>query len=311
MKVYDSILETIGKTPLVRLLNVEKEFNLNVRLIAKVEAFNPGRSIKDRIAYSMVKDALDKGKINKDSTIIEATSGNTGIGLALTCAALGMKLVICMPENMSLERRQLLKAYGAELVLTKKELGMNGAVKESKRLLKEIPNSLSVKQFENRVNPKTHYKTTAKEIFKDLDGQVDVFVAGIGTGGTLTGVSKFLKGKNPNTKVIGVEPATSPLLTKGVAGPHKIQGIGANFVPKTLSLEFVDEIIDVTNEDAYTNCNMLAKKEGLLVGISSAAALTAAIEYAKKNNLKDKNVVIIFPDSGERYLSTGVFDDQN
>ncbi len=310
MKTYDSITELIGKTPIVRLHKIEEIFNLDVKLYAKVESFNPGGSIKDRIAYSMIEDALKKGKINKDSTIIEATSGNTGIGLALTCASVNLKLIIVMPESMSIERRNLMKAYGAKLVLTDASKGMNGSVKEAKRLLKEIPNSYSVKQFENKVNPKTHYKTTSKEIYKDMDGNIDYFFAGIGTGGTISGVSKYLKSKNKDIKVIGVEPLSSPLLTKGESGPHKIQGIGANFVPKTLSMEYVDEIVDISNEESYEKCALLAKKEGLLVGISSGAALASAIKFAKENNLKNKNIVIIFPDSGERYLSTGVFNEE-
>ena len=309
MKVYDSILDTIGKTPLIRLHNIEKEHSLNVKLIAKVERFNPGGSIKDRIASNIILNALNKGKIDKKSTIIEATSGNTGVGLAMTLASLDMKLIICIPENMSHERIQLLKAYGAEVILTKKALGMNGAVKEAKRLLKEIPNSYSIDQFKNKLNPKTHYKNTAKEIYKDLDGNIDVFVTGIGTGGTISGVGEFLKNKNIDIKVVGVEPKSSPLLSEGKAGPHLIQGIGANFIPKTLNQNIIDEVIDVTNEDAYRFTNELAKKEGLLVGISSGAALSGAIEFIKKNNIENKTIVIILPDTGERYLSVGVFDE--
>ena len=307
--VYQNVLETIGSTPLVELSNLEKEFNLKARLIAKVERFNPAGSVKDRIAKAMIEEAEKEGLINKDTVIIEPTSGNTGIGLCMVAAAKGLRIIITMPETMSVERRNLMKAYGAELVLTEGAKGMKGAIAKAEELTKETPNSFMPSQFTNQNNPKIHYLTTGPEIYKDSDGKVDIFVAGVGTGGTISGVGKYLKEKNPKTKVVAVEPETSPVLSKGVAGPHKIQGIGAGFVPDTLDTKIYDEIITVSNEKAFEMGRKVARTEGLLVGISSGAALSAAIELASKEENSGKTVVVLLPDTGERYLSTAMFVD--
>ena len=307
--VYQNVLETIGSTPLVELSNLEKEFNLKARLIAKVERFNPAGSVKDRIAKAMIEEAEKEGLINKDTVIIEPTSGNTGIGLCMVAAAKGLRIIITMPETMSVERRNLMKAYGAELVLTEGAKGMKGAIAKAEELTKETPNSFMPSQFTNQNNPKIHYLTTGPEIYKDSDGKVDIFVAGVGTGGTISGVGKYLKEKNPKTKVVAVEPETSPVLSKGVAGPHKIQGIGAGFVPETLDTKIYDEIITVSNEKAFEMGRKVAKTEGLLVGISSGAAIAAGIELASKEENKGKNIVVLLPDTGERYLSTAMFAD--
>lgn len=305
--IYKSFLDLVGNTPLLELSNYNKNNNLNATILAKVELFNPAGSIKDRIAKGIILDALEKGKINKDTTIIEPTSGNTGIGLAAIGAALGLKVVIVMPDSMSVERRNLIKAYGAELVLTEGSKGMAGALEKANELHNTNPNSFIAGQFENPVNPETHFKTTGPEIWNDTDGKVDILVAGIGTGGTISGIGKYLKSKNPNIKVIAVEPETSPILTKGYAGPHQIQGIGANFVPKNLDTNIYDEIIDVPNEEAFKYGKELGRTEGVLVGISSGAALYAATLVAKREENKGKNIVVILPDTGDRYLSTPLF----
>ncbi len=309
MKYYSNILETVGNTPLVELTTLEKEFNLNARLFAKVEFFNPGGSVKDRIALKMIEEAEKSSLINQDTVIIEPTSGNTGIGLALICAKKGYRIIMTMPESMSLERRKLLKAYGAEIVLSKKELGMKGAVELANELAKQYPNHFIPSQFENPNNPLTHYLTTGREIYDGLDGQVDFFVAGFGTGGTVSGVGKFLKERKPYVKIIAVEPFESPLLSEGKAGGHKIQGIGANFIPNTLDKEILDEVMTIKGDDAIKMARLIAKKEGILVGISSGAALCAAIEVAKRGEAKGKNVVVLLPDTGERYLSTELFNE--
>ena len=308
MKVYKSIVETIGNTPLVELTNIEKKYSLKAKLFAKVEFFNPGGSGKDRIALAMIIDAKNKGLINKDTVIIEPTSGNTGIGLSMVAASMGLKVILTMPETMSIERRNLLKAYGAELVLTEGKKGMKGAIEKANELAKENPHSFIPSQFTNPANPNRHYETTGPEIYEDLDGKVDIFVAGVGTGGTLSGVGKYLKEKNPNVKVVAVEPFSSPVLSKGESGPHGIQGIGAGFIPETLNTSIYDEIITVKNEEAYESGKESARSEGLLVGISSGAALFAAIELAKREENKNKNIVVLFPDTGERYLSTPMFN---
>lgn len=305
MKVYNNLLELIGNTPLVELHNFEKSFNLNSKIIAKIEKFNPAGSSKDRVALKMVEEAEKEGLIKKGGTIIEPTSGNTGIGLAMVAAIKGYKVILTMPDTMSEERRKLLKAYGAELVLTDGKLGMQGAVEKANELLKTTGNAFIPSQFTNQDNPKSHFETTGPEIWQDMDGKIDIFIASIGTGGTLTGVGKFLKSKNPEIKIIGVEPYSSPLLTKNVAGPHKIQGIGANFIPKTLDKTIYDEIVDIKDEDAIKMGNFIAKNEGLLVGISSGAVLAASIEIAKK--YENKNIVILLPDTGERYLTSEMF----
>ena len=307
MKIYDRILDTIGDTPMVELHNLEEKYNLNSRIIAKVESFNPAGSVKDRIAKAMIEDAEKQGLINKDTVLVEPTSGNTGVGLAMVAASKGLRLIIAMPETMSIERRNLLKAYGAELVLTEGSKGMKGAIAKAEEIAKSIPNSFIPSQFSNKANPKAHYLTTGPEIYKDTDGKVDIFVAGVGTGGTLSGVGGYLKSKNPNVKVVAVEPASSPVLSKGVAGPHKIQGIGAGFVPDTLNTEIYDEIIPVENDDAFETGRTLARKEGLLVGISSGAAVFAAAQLAKRPENKGKTIVVLLPDTGERYLSTAMF----
>ena len=309
MKIYEKIIDTIGGTPLVELKNLEKEYNLKAKLIAKVESFNPGGSVKDRIAKAMIEEAEKQGLINKDTVLIEPTSGNTGIGLAMVAASKGLRLIIAMPETMSIERRNLMKAYGAELVLTEGAKGMKGAIAKAEELAKETPNSFIPSQFTNMANPRMHYLTTGPEIYQDTDGQVDIFVAGVGTGGTISGTGKFLKEKKPSVKVVAVEPATSPVLSKGEAGPHKIQGIGAGFVPQTLDTNIYDEIITVENEKAFEMGRKVAKTEGLLVGISSGAALSAAIELAKRDENAGKMIAVLLPDTGERYLSTVMFQE--
>jgi cysteine synthase A len=309
MTLYRSIEETIGNTPLVELRNIERELGLKARLFAKVEFFNPAGSVKDRIAKAMLDDLEASGKIGKDAVIIEPTSGNTGIGLASVAAARGYRAIIVMPETMSVERRKLMKAYGAELVLTKGSEGMKGAVNKAEELCREIPGSVIPGQFVNPSNPRIHFETTGPEIYKDLDGKVDVLVAGVGTGGTLTGIGRFLKSKNPGTEVVAVEPARSPLLSEGKAGPHGIQGIGANFVPETLDRSVYDRIVKVSDDDAYDGGRLMGRKEGILVGISSGAALSAAIELAKDPAYAGKNIVAIMPDTGERYLSTPMFGE--
>ena len=298
--------ELIGNTPLLELENIEKELGLKSRIFAKVELFNPAGSVKDRIALKMIEEAEKEGLLKESSVIIEPTSGNTGIGLASIGAMKGYRVILTMPSSMSEERRKLLRAYGAELVLTDPKLGMKGAVDRANELLKEVPNSIILGQFINPNNPKMHYETTGPEIYKDLDGKVDIFIAGVGTGGTVSGVGKYLKEQNNNIKVIAVEPANSPLLTEGHAGGHGIQGIGANFVPETLDRDVYDQVMDIKDEDAFEYARMVGKKEGILVGISSGAALAAAIEVAKEN--EGKNIVVIFPDSGDRYLTTKLFE---
>ena len=308
MKVFEKVTDTIGHTPLVELKNLEKEFGLKARIIAKVESFNPAGSVKDRIAKAMIEEAEAKGLINKDTVLVEPTSGNTGIGLSMVAASKGLRIILTMPETMSVERRNLLKAYGAELVLTEGSKGMKGAIEKAEALLKEIPNAFMPSQFTNPANPAIHYRTTGPEIFQDLDGQLDFFVAGVGTGGTISGTGKYLKEKKPDVKVVAVEPATSPVLSKGTPGPHKIQGIGAGFVPETLDTSIYDEIIPVNNEDAFATGKLSARKEGLLVGISSGAAIFAAITLAKRPENEGKTIVVLLPDTGERYLSTAMFD---
>ncbi|MBQ5400828.1 MAG: cysteine synthase A [Treponema sp.] len=308
-KIAKKITDLVGHTPLLELSNLEKKLGLKAHLLAKLEYFNPAGSVKDRIAKAMIDDAIASGKLKSDSTIIEPTSGNTGIGLASVAASYGLKIILTMPETMSVERRNLLKAYGAEVVLTEGTKGMKGAIEKASELAKEIPNSFIPGQFENPVNPKTHSETTGPEIWEDTDGNVDAFVAGVGTGGTLTGVGKFLKSKNPNVKVFAVEPETSPVLSKGTAGAHKIQGIGAGFIPATLDTKVYDEIITVDNEVCFKTGKDLGKTEGFLTGISSGAALWAAIEVAKRPEFEGKNIVVLLPDSGDRYLSTALFND--
>ena len=309
MRVYERIIDTIGNTPLVELKNIEEKYGLKAKIFAKVESFNPAGSVKDRIAKAMIEDAFKKGLINKDTVLVEPTSGNTGVGLAMVAASLGFKLIIAMPDTMSIERRNLLKAYGAELILTDGSKGMKGAIAKAEELAKEIPNSFIPSQFTNMANPKIHYLTTGPEIFKDSDGTVDIFVAGVGTGGTISGTGKYLKEKKPSIKVIAVEPETSPVLSKGTPGPHKIQGIGAGFVPETLDTKIYDEIITVSNERAFETGRESARTEGLLVGISSGAALKAAIELAQRKENEGKTIVVLLPDTGERYLSTAMFQD--
>ena len=306
--IYQNASELIGRTPLLRLNNIEKKFNLNVNLYAKIEFFNPTGSVKDRIALSMIESAERQGILQRDSVVIEPTSGNTGIGLASVCAAKGYRCILAMPENMSSERVKLIKAYGAEIVLSPAKLGMKGAVEKAQELSKTYENSFIPSQFENPSNPEIHYKTTGPEIYKSTNKKVDIFVAGIGTGGTVSGVGKYLKEMNKNIKIIGVEPQDSPLLTKGKAGPHKIQGIGANFVPKTLDRKYIDEILTASTEESYEYCRLVGKYEGILVGISSGAALSAAIKLAQRNENNGKNIVVLLPDSGDRYLSTELFN---
>ena len=305
--IYRSIDQLIGKTPLLELCNIEKNLALKAKVIAKLEYFNPAGSVKDRVAKSMIDEAEKCGKLKANSVIIEPTSGNTGIGLAAVAAARGYKIIIVMPETMSIERRQLMKAYGAEIVLTSGAKGMSGAIEKAEELAKITPNSFIAGQFVNPANPKAHREGTAPEIYEDMDGKVDIFVAGIGTGGTITGVGEYLKAKNPNTKIVGVEPASSAVLTTGIAGAHGIQGIGAGFVPEVLNTSIYDEIITVSNEEAYTMARLIAKSEGVLVGISSGAAAFAAIELAKREENFNKNIVVLLPDTGDRYLSTPLF----
>jgi len=308
-KVYTSGTQLIGRTPLLELTNLEKEEGLKARILAKLEFFNPAGSVKDRIALAMIEDAEAKGVLKKQATIIEPTSGNTGIGLAAVAAAKGYKVILTMPETMSIERRTLLKAYGAELVLTEGAKGMKGAIEKADELAEEIPGSVVLGQFANPANPRKHKETTGPEIWEDTDGQVDILVAGIGTGGTITGTGEYLKSKNPGIKVIAVEPAGSPILSGGKPGPHKIQGIGAGFVPDALNTHIYDEIIPVDNEEAFAAGREIAKVEGILVGISSGAALHAAITVAERQENEGKNIIVILPDTGERYLSTPLFSD--
>ena len=308
MAIFDNILDTIGNTPLVRLHHIEEEYKLDAKLFAKVEYFNPGGSIKDRPAMMMIKDAFESKRINKETKIIEPTSGNTGIGLALICSYLKLDLTIIMPDTMSKERQLLIKAYGANLILTEGKLGMKRAIAKANELATQYPNSFIPSQFDNPSNIKAHYLTTAKEIAKDLDNKVDIFVAGVGTGGTLTGCASYFRDNKINTTIVAVEPSGSPVLSKNQAGPHKIQGIGAGFVPLNLDTKLIDEIIDIDNEEAFDTTNMVAKLEGLLVGISSGAALNAAIKVAKRSENKNKNIVVVFPDTGSRYLSCNVFE---
>lgn len=309
MSIKKSITELVGNTPLLELTHIEKEENIQAALLAKLEAFNPAGSIKDRVAKAIIEDAEKTGKLKKGSVIIEPTSGNTGIGIASVATAKGYRTIIVMPETMSNERKILIKAYGAELVLTSGKTGMKGASDKAEELHKEIPNSIIAGQFTNPVNPQMHYGTTGPEIWEDTNGKVDIFVAGVGTGGTLSGVGKYLKEKNPDVKVVAVEPESSPLLSKGVAGPHKIQGIGANFVPETLDQDVYDEIIAVPNDEAILTARNAAKQEGFLIGISAGAALWAGKQLASRPENKGKNIVVIFPDGGERYLSTNLYEN--
>lgn len=306
-KIYNSITELIGNTPLIKATNYIEKKQLNSNILLKVESFNPGGSVKDRIALAMINDLESKGVLNKDSIIIEPTSGNTGIGLSLVCASRGYKTIITMPDTMSIERRMLLTSYGAEIVLTEGAKGMPGAIAKAEELLKTTPNSFNPAQFENPENPTAHYKTTAVEIWNDTDGNVDVLVAGIGTGGTISGIGKYLKEKNPNVKIIAVEPTDSPVLSKGEKGPHKIQGIGAGFIPNTLDTSIYDEIITINTEEAFESAREIAKTDGIFVGISSGAALNAGTQVAKRTEYKGKNIIVILPDIGERYLSTPLF----
>ncbi len=307
--IYSSADQLIGHTPLLELKHIESEYGLRARLLAKLEYFNPAGSVKDRIAKKMLDDAEAAGKLTKESVIIEPTSGNTGIGLASVAAARGYRIIIVMPETMSVERRQLMKAYGAELVLTEGAKGMKGAIAKAEELAKEIPHSFIPGQFVNPSNPQAHYETTGPEIYADTDGEVDVFVAGVGTGGTVTGTGRYLKEKKPSVRVVAVEPASSAVLSTGVAGAHKIQGIGAGFVPEILDTKIYDEIVKVTNEDAFATGRLMGRREGVLVGISSGAALWAAIEVAKRPENEGKTVVVLMPDTGDRYLSTPLFAD--
>lgn len=306
-KVYDSILDLVGKTPLVELKRIEEKEGLQAKLIAKVESFNPAGSVKDRIAKAMIEDAEAKGLLKEGSVIIEPTSGNTGIGLAAAATVKGYRMILTMPETMSVERRNIVKAYGAEVVLTDGTKGMKGAIEKADELAKEIPNSFIAGQFVNPANPATHKKTTGPEIWEDTDGEVDIFVAGVGTGGTITGTGEYLKEKKLEVKIVAVEPASSPVLSEGVSGPHKIQGIGAGFVPETLNTSIYDEIIKVENEDAFETGKYLAAEEAILAGISSGAALYAAIQLAKREENKGKTIVVLLPDNGDRYYSTALF----
>lgn len=309
MAIYKSALDLVGNTPLLEVTHFEKDNNLEATVLVKLEYFNPAGSVKDRIAKAIIEDAEKTGKLKPDSVIIEPTSGNTGIGLASVAAAKGYRLIITMPETMSVERRNLMKAYGAELVLTDGAKGMKGAIAKANELAEEIPNSFIAGQFTNPINPATHKATTGPEIWNDTEGKVDIFIAGVGTGGTLSGVGEYLKSKNPDVKIVAVEPATSPVLSKGTAGPHKIQGIGAGFVPDTLNTKIYDEIITVENEDAFATGKAFPKQEGVLVGISSGAALWAAKELAKRPENKGKTIVALLPDTGDRYLSTPLFSE--
>lgn len=308
MSIKKSIIELVGNTPIVELSHIEEQENLPATILAKLEFFNPAGSVKDRVAKAIIEDAEKTGRLKKDSVIIEPTSGNTGIGISSVATAKGYRAIIVMPETMSNERKLLIKAYGAELVLTEGSKGMKGATDKAEELAKEIPNSIIAGQFTNPVNPKMHYETTGPEIWKDTEGKVDIFVAGVGTGGTLSGVGKYLKEQNPDIKVVAVEPEASPLLSKGQAGPHKIQGIGANFVPDTLDREIYDEIIAVPNDEAILTARNAAKEEGFLIGISAGAALWAGKVLANRPENKGKNIVVVFPDGGERYLSTNLYE---
>lgn len=307
--IYKSVDELIGNTPLLELANIEKQYNLKARLLAKLEYLNPAGSVKDRVALSILNDLKAQGKLTPNSVIIEPTSGNTGIGLASVGAARGYRVIIVMPDSMSVERQQLMRAYGAELVLTDGAKGMSGAIEKAEQLNAQIPNSIIAGQFTNPANPKAHFDTTGPEIYRDTDGKVDVFVAGVGTGGTITGTGEYLKSQNPDIKIIAVEPASSPLLSSGTAAPHKIQGIGANFVPEVLNTSIYDEIITVTDQDAFTAGKLIGKTEGVLVGISSGAALWAAIEIAKLDENNGKTIVVLLADTGDRYLSTEMFKE--
>lgn len=308
-KIYTSADQLIGKTPLLELTHIEKELDLKATILAKLEYFNPAGSVKDRVAKAMIDDAEASGALKPGSVIIEPTSGNTGIGLAAVAAARGYRIIIVMPETMSVERRQLMKAYGAELVLSEGSKGMTGAIAKAEELAKEIPSSFIPGQFVNPANPKAHFETTGPEIFEDTDGKVDIFVAGVGTGGTITGTGEYLKSKNPDVKVVAVEPKDSPVLSEGKAGAHKIQGIGAGFVPDVLNTTVYDEVFPVSNEDSFETGKLLGKSEGVLVGISSGAALYAAIELAKRPENEGKTIVVLLPDTGDRYLSTPLFQD--
>ena len=308
MRIYKSVGEAVGGTPLMESVKLEKEYNLEAKLLLKLEFMNPAGSVKDRVALEMIEDAEKSGVLKSGATIIEPTSGNTGIGLASIGASRGYKIIIVMPDTMSEERRSLISAYGAELVLTDGKKGMAGAVEEAERLNSEIPGSIIAGQFSNPANPQAHRKTTGVEIWEDTDGQVDIFVAGVGTGGTLSGVGEYLKTKNPDIKIVAVEPEGSPLISKGTAGAHGIQGIGANFIPENLNTEIYDEVITVSDKDAFEYAKLLARKEGLLAGISSGAALCAGIELAKREENKGKNIVVLLPDSGSRYVSIGIYD---
>ena len=308
MKIAKKLTDLIGHTPLLDLSNYEKKHALEATLIAKVESFNPLSSVKDRVGFALIQDAEERGLVNQDTTIIEPTSGNTGVGLAFVAASRGYRLILTMPETMSLERRRLVSALGAELVLTEGAAGMKGAIAKAEELAKEIPNSFIPGQFTNPANPAAHRATTAQEILEETDGKIDLFVAGIGTGGTITGTGEGLKAHNPGIRIVGVEPASSPVISQGKAGPHKIQGIGAGFVPDILNTDILDEVLTATNEDAYATAKELARTEGLLVGISAGAAVFAATQLAKRPENKGKQIVVLLPDTGERYLSTGVFD---
>lgn len=307
MRIFKTASELIGRTPLLELSNIEKDEKLSANVFAKLELFNPAGSIKDRVAKAMIEDAEEKGILKEGSVIIEPTSGNTGIGLASVAAAKGYKLIITMPETMSVERRKLIASFGAELVLTNGAKGMNGAIEKAEELSREIPNSIVAGQFVNPANPKAHFDTTGPEIWEDTDGKVDILVAGVGTGGTITGIGEYLKSKNPDIKIVGIEPVDSPVLSGGKAGAHGLQGIGAGFIPKILNTEIIDEIITVSTNEAYEASRMMAKREGVLVGISSGAALHGALLLAKKQENEGKNIVVILPDTGDRYLSTDLF----
>lgn len=309
--LFKNASELIGNTPLVELTNIEKQYSLKAKLYAKVEYFNPTGSVKDRIALSMINDAFNKGLINENSVLIEPTSGNTGIGIAALCAMKNIKCILVMPESMSIERRKLLSIYGAKLVLTEAKEGMGGSIKKAKELEKTIPNAIILGQFDNEANPRIHYLTTGKEIYNDLNGKVDLFIAGIGTGGTISGTGKYLKEKIKDVKIIGVEPLSSPVISQNKKGSHKIQGIGAGFIPSTLDLSIIDKVETCSDEDAFKFARIVPSIEGMLVGISSGASLKVAIEYAKKEENANKNIVVLFPDSGDRYLSTDLFNLEN